>query len=633
MTDSIESTQKPASRPRGPLDALDALSKGETKPPVRAQTFNGSANNDKEAPSKPANRQLGALGALDALSKGDTKPSSRTQNVSGSANNNKEAPPKSPNRQGGALDALSALSKGDPKPPRSQTFNGIGNANKKAQSGSRTPTDLGTPRNKQNAKLNSNASSTTSSTENVLKWAGSLNPVKRPSDQSRREVSENGDSGRGRSRINFSNLSHRSRQQDREAALGRRRSQSTDSTPLDDGSLHTLGMLRPYSQSSQRSAAAGMGTKSRRLSSALPPDFLVDTCPLDKEYTSIHMIRRRKERIGEGGFAQVILMRRKGGARNEYYAVKQFRGPQEGEAMKDYINKIKSEYSIGHACDHDNIIKCLRLCNKDDQWSQVMEFCDAGSLYDILHNNLLNDMGAIHCIFKQLLRGVDYLHCHGIAHRDIKPENLLLTRQGRLKIIDFGLSEVFSGLHPGMRGGGECGVDMGEVRLSSPALYGSEPYKSPEVEEAKEDFDPRGLDVWSCAIILVVMIFKKHPWERAAESDPRFKKYLKGWEEWWKDHPDGIISPTSDDYPDCGPIFRVLHSTTKERLLMMMMHQDPSKRISIADALKSDAVRNWECCQDGGPMTVQHTHEPLPKDHQHTGRIHRLFNRGAESPL
>ncbi|KAF1354959.1 kinase-like domain-containing protein [Delphinella strobiligena] len=586
----VKGPPRPEKKELSALDVLNQLSspKGQGPPTstlgLRAATFNGSGNNTKESTSggkSPVDSAVSAkkeTSALDVLSQ---LSSPKTQNL----------PASSPSS-------------------RAATFNGSGNNTKQSKSGTRTPTDKDATRNK--------------STDNVLKWAGSLAPLRRPTPEnaSKRDTS---DSGRGRPKLNLHQLSHRHRQRGRDAAVDRRRSHSAESVRFTEGSL---GLLTPHSP---RSAAAGMGTKSRRLSSALPPDFLVDHCPLDKEYTSIHMIRRRKERIGEGGFAQVILMRRKGGHRTDFYAVKQFRGPQEGEPTKDYIHKIKSEYSIGHACDHDNIIKCVRLCNNGEQWSQVMEFCDGGSLYDIIDNKLLTDMGAIHCIFKQLLRGVDYLHSHGIAHRDIKPENLLLTRQGCLKIIDFGLSEVFSGLHPGLRGGGECGVDMGEVRLSSPSLYGSEPYKSHEVEEAKDDFDPRGLDVWSCAIMLMVMIFKKHPWVRAVEEDPRFKKFWVGWQTWLEEHPDGVIEPGSDDYPSCGAIFNALHSPTKERLVLRMLHPDPSKRISIAVALQTNAVQSWECCQDGG--TCSHEHGQLPKEHGNTSKLYKLLHRGAESPV
>ena len=43
----------------------------------------------------------------------------------------------------------------------------------------------------------------------------------------------------------------------------------------------------------------------------------------------------------------------------------------------------------------------------------------------------------------QVLRGVDFLHSHRIIHRDLKPQNLLVTRNGRIKITDFGLARIY----------------------------------------------------------------------------------------------------------------------------------------------------------------------------------------------
>jgi serine/threonine protein kinase len=51
-------------------------------------------------------------------------------------------------------------------------------------------------------------------------------------------------------------------------------------------------------------------------------------------------------------------------------------------------------------------------------------------------------------IFHQLIEGVEYMHQIGIAHRDLKPENILIDYNGKVKIIDFGLSNTYSKSNP-----------------------------------------------------------------------------------------------------------------------------------------------------------------------------------------
>lgn len=232
-------------------------------------------------------------------------------------------------------------------------------------------------------------------------------------------------------------------------------------------------------------AEAGTGLKARRMSLNLPDDFTVDVVELHKEFADqSKIIGRRGKTLGKGATSTVRLMVRKGGS-SELYAVKEFRGKQPNEKEEDYEKKVKSEYSIAKSLHHPNIVETIRLCTHQNRWNHVMEYCQEGDLFNLVQKGYLTKDDRLTdrlCIFKQLVQGIHYLHNHGIAHRDIKLENILVTSQSKLKITDFGVSEVFSGIHPGLRAaGGECGKEMNEVRLCAPGICGSMPYIAPEV--------------------------------------------------------------------------------------------------------------------------------------------------------
>ncbi|KAI5306564.1 hypothetical protein KEM56_000259 [Ascosphaera pollenicola] len=187
---------------------------------------------------------------------------------------------------------------------------------------------------------------------------------------------------------------------------------------------------------------------------------------------------------------------------------------------------------------------------------------------------------------------------NGIAHRDIKLENLLLTEEGHVKISDFGVSEVFCGIHPGLREAhGECGIGMKDVRLCQPGICGSMPYISPEVLAKKNDYDPRTLDVWSCAIVMITLACRGNPWQAAQPSDMNYMNFVSAWDKFLKNHPDGLI--TDFAMPKCGPIFSLIsqyYSPGLRRLLLAMLHPNPEKRVSINDVLNDKYFRTIECC-------------------------------------
>ncbi|KAF3790327.1 CBL-interacting serine/threonine-protein kinase 12 [Nymphaea thermarum] len=92
--------------------------------------------------------------------------------------------------------------------------------------------------------------------------------------------------------------------------------------------------------------------------------------------------------------------------------------------------------------------------------------------------------------FQQLVSAVRFCHSRGVFHRDLKPENLLVDDAGNIKVSDFGLSAVSEQVrHDGL----------------FHTLCGTPAYVAPEVL-AKKGYDPGKIDIWSCGVILFVLV-------------------------------------------------------------------------------------------------------------------------------
>ncbi|KAK0725704.1 kinase-like domain-containing protein [Lasiosphaeris hirsuta] len=355
-------------------------------------------------------------------------------------------------------------------------------------------------------------------------------------------------------------------------------------------------------------AETGTGVKARRMSLSLPDDFTVDVAELASEFEYLHkFLGRHGKHLGKGATSKVTLMSRKG-CPTELYAVKEFRGKSSSETREEYEKKIKSEFTVAKSLHHPNIVETIRLCTDHGRWNHVMEYCQEGDLYSLVNKKFLKNEDREkdrQCLFRQLVQGINYLHTNGIAHRDIKLENLLITADSKLKITDFGVSEVFSGIHPGLReAGGQCGRNMGDVRRCDPGICGSEPYIAPEVLAKSGDYDPRALDVWSSAIVMLNLIFGAPLWRRAearsGENPPAHPNYfalVRGWERWKAKHPEPDAVLTEKDYPFVQAFDICIKPPALRRVLLQMLNPDPEKRITIADVVKNRWVKGIECCQ------------------------------------
>ena len=231
-----------------------------------------------------------------------------------------------------------------------------------------------------------------------------------------------------------------------------------------------------------------------------------------------------QEVVGRGAFGIVRISHKidpVDSKMEQLYAVKEFRRrPQ--ETAKKYQKRLTSEFCISSSLRHPNVIHTLDLLqDAKGDYCEVMEYCAGGDLYTLILAVGKLEVIEADCLFKQLMRGVEYMHEMGVAHRDLKPENLLLTTRGALKITDFGNGECFR-----MAWENEAHMTAG--------LCGSAPYISPE-EYTDKEFDPRAVDVWATGVIYMAMRTGRHLWRLARKDEDEFyQRYLEG-----RKHEDG----------------------------------------------------------------------------------------------
>lgn len=123
----------------------------------------------------------------------------------------------------------------------------------------------------------------------------------------------------------------------------------------------------------------------------------------------------------------------------------------------------------------------------------VIEYA-GGELFDYLVQNGKMVENAARRFFQQIICAVEYCHRHKIVHRDLKPENLLLDDNLNVKIADFGLSNI-------MTDGNFLKTSCGSPNYAAPEVISGKLYAGPEV------------DVWSCGVILFVLLCGKLPFD------------------------------------------------------------------------------------------------------------------------
>jgi len=201
------------------------------------------------------------------------------------------------------------------------------------------------------------------------------------------------------------------------------------------------------------------------------------------------------EKIGQGGFGSV--MKGVHSETGEAAAVKFV--PKKSFRQFSDLQRVFQEIQALRNLRHPNIIRILDVADNPDSICFIMEYAAGGELrgYVEKHKSLSEEESR--SFFKQIVRAVHYIHSKKIIHRDLKLENILLDKENRCKIVDFGLSDYVAGAK-------KDGVVTDA---------GTEAYLAPEVYNGfSKGSDPFKIDSWALGVILFAMTHGKLPFSR-----------------------------------------------------------------------------------------------------------------------
>jgi serine/threonine protein kinase len=208
----------------------------------------------------------------------------------------------------------------------------------------------------------------------------------------------------------------------------------------------------------------------------------------------------------------------------------------------DFEARFEREAQAMAKLNHPNIISVIDFGEAGpDYLFIVMELVDGTDLMDVIRSKQMTQEMAL-TLLPQICDALQFAHDHGIVHRDIKPSNIMLTRDGRVKMADFGLAKHFDHAESGFRT--QTGTGMG-----------TPDYAAPEQFDPTTPVDHRA-DIYALGVMIYQMI---------TGALPR-----------------GVWRPPSQRAPV---------STHWDAVVSRAMQNDPAERYQKASEVKTDVER------------------------------------------
>ena len=215
--------------------------------------------------------------------------------------------------------------------------------------------------------------------------------------------------------------------------------------------------------------------------------------------------------IGRGGMGAVYKARQKSLGR--LVALK-ILAPHHA-ANPDFAERFAREAQALAEVNHPNIVTVYDSGRAGEFFFLTMEFVDGVNLRQAMSAGRLTPPQAL-AIVPPICEALQFAHEHGIVHRDIKPENLLLDKDGRIKIADFGIArmmrvgQAFQPDHLTSNASQAGKPDLQKPDLTQQSVLGTPQYMAPEQRDAPSAVDHRA-DIYSLGVVLYEMLTGELP--------------------------------------------------------------------------------------------------------------------------
>ena len=207
--------------------------------------------------------------------------------------------------------------------------------------------------------------------------------------------------------------------------------------------------------------------------------------------------------IGSGAFGDVFLAKSK--RDGKFFAIKHV-NKEKVISSGASLDIMRREIDIQMRLSHPNIVSLYSYYETQTYFSLLMEYLDNGTLFTYIRKHKKLDEVHAFEFFIQIANSVHFLHVHNFVHRDIKPENILLDKDEKVKLCDFGW----------------C-VDMNGGERST--FCGTYEYMAPEIVN-DESYD-KSIDIWSLGVLLYEMTHGYSPFRAKDGGEEEYKEIFR----------------------------------------------------------------------------------------------------------